>query len=299
MELPPISYEQLSEDYLRIERAITFLENHFDEQPSLKAMAESADLSESHFHRLFTRWVGISPKRFMQYLTKERAKQMLAGSENLLAVTYATGLSSPGRLHDLFVSCEAVTPGEFKRRGEGLHIVYGFHPSPFGECLLALTERGICSLAFVLGGGLGGGREGVLAALKNQWAGAHLSEDPRATDPFVSRIFQIFQSQESTPVRLYLQGTNFQIKVWEALLRVPSGYVVSYEDVAVQIGMPRAARAVGNAIARNPIPVIIPCHRVIHKGGDFGGYSMGTARKKAILGWEAAQIDLRLQRVEG
>ncbi|HLE50840.1 MAG TPA: methylated-DNA--[protein]-cysteine S-methyltransferase [Anaerolineales bacterium] len=307
MELPLISYEQLSEDYLRIERAITFLEKHFDEQPSLKAMAASAALSEFHFHRLFTRWVGISPKRFMQYLTKEHAKQLLAGSENLLDVTYATGLSSPGRLHDLFVSCEAVTPGEFKRRGEGLHIVYGFHPSPFGECLLALTERGICSLAFVLegglegglGGGLGGGREGVLAALKKQWAGAHLSEDPRATGPFVGRIFRIFQGQEATPLRLYLQGTNFQIKVWEALLRIPPGYVVSYEDIAVQIGMPRAARAVGNAIARNPIPVIIPCHRVIHKGGDFGGYSMGTARKKAILGWEAAQIDLRPQLVEG
>lgn len=291
MELPLISYEQLSEDYLRVERAITFLEKHFDEQPSLKAMAESAGLSEFHFQRLFTRWVGISPKRFMQYLTKERAKQLLSESENLLAVTFATGLSSPGRLHDLFISCEAVTPGEYKRRGEGLHIVYGFHPSPFGECLLALTERGICSLAFVLGDGRGG----TLAALKEEWAGAQLSEDPQATQPFVSRIFQIFQGQESTPVRLYLQGTNFQIKVWEALLRIPPGYVVSYEDIAVQVGMPRAARAVGNAIARNPIPVLIPCHRVIHKGGDFGNYSMGTARKKALLGWEAAQIDLRPQ----
>lgn len=291
MELPLISYEQLSEDYLRVERAITFLEKHFDEQPSLKAMAESAGLSEFHFQRLFTRWVGISPKRFMQYLTKERAKQLLSESENLLAVTFATGLSSPGRLHDLFISCEAVTPGEYKRRGEGLHIVYGFHPSPFGECLLALTERGICSLAFVLGVGRGG----TLAALKEEWAGAQLSEDPQATQPFVSRIFQIFQGQESTPVRLYLQGTNFQIKVWEALLRIPPGYVVSYEDIAVQVGMPRAARAVGNAIARNPIPVLIPCHRVIHKGGDFGNYSMGTARKKALLGWEAAQIDLRPQ----
>ena len=293
MELPSISYEQLSEDYLRIERAITFLEKHFDEQPSLKAMAESAGLSEFHFQRIFTRWVGISPKRFMQYLTKERAKQLLSESENLLAVTFATGLSSPGRLHDLFVSCEAVTPGEYKHRGEGLHIVYGFHPSPFGECLLALTERGICSLAFVLGNG----RAGTLAAFKKEWAGAQLSEDPQATQPFVSRIFQIFQGQESTPVRLYLQGTNFQIKVWEALLRIPSGYVVSYEDIAVQVGMPRAARAVGNAIARNPIPVLIPCHRVIHKDGDFGNYSMGTARKKALLGWEAAKIDLRPQPV--
>jgi AraC family transcriptional regulator of adaptative response/methylated-DNA-[protein]-cysteine methyltransferase len=172
-----------------------------------------------------------------------------------------------------------------------LHIVYGFHPSPFGECLLALTERGICSLAFVLGDGRGG----ALATLKKEWAGAQISEDPRSTRPFVSRIFQVFQGQESTPVRLYLQGTNFQIKVWEALLRIPPGYVVSYEDIAVQVGMPRAARAVGNAIARNPIPVLIPCHRVIHKGGDFGSYSMGTARKKALLGWEAAQIDLQPQ----
>jgi AraC family transcriptional regulator of adaptative response/methylated-DNA-[protein]-cysteine methyltransferase len=230
----------------------------------------------------------------MQYLTKEYAKQLLLESENLLTVTYATGLSSPSRLHDLFVSCEAVTPGEYKRQGEGLHIVYGFHPSPFGECLLALTERGICNLAFVRGDD----RDGVLAVLKKQWSGAQLNEDPQATWPFVGRIFQIFQGHESIPVRLYLQGTNFQIKVWEALLRIPSGFVVSYGHIAVQIGMPRAARAVGNAIAHNRIPVLIPCHRVIHAGGDFGGYSMGIVRKKALLGWEAAHFDLQQQMVE-
>ncbi|MEJ2266717.1 MAG: methylated-DNA--[protein]-cysteine S-methyltransferase [Anaerolineales bacterium] len=290
METSFVDYEQLSRDYRRVEDAIVYLEEHYREQPSLEAIAESVHLSEYHFQRLFTRWVGISPKRFLQYLTKERAKELLEESESVLDTAYATGLSGPGRLHDLFVTCEAVTPGDYKNRGEDLEIFHGFHPSPFGECLLALTDKGICSLIFVEED-----RKKALAELKKRWAKARLQEDPERTAPVVEQIFRRLAGGESAPLSLYLEGTNFQIKVWEALLRIPSGRVVSYEDLAVSVGMPRAARAVSNAVARNPLPVIIPCHRVIRKMGDFGGYRWGTARKKALLGWEAAQSQRRVE----
>jgi len=286
METMAVNYKQLSEDYQRVEQAIQFLEKNFHRQPGLKEIAASVSLSEYHFQRLFTRWVGISPKRFLQFLTKEYAKELLERSEDLLAVAYETGLSSPGRLHDLFVSCEAVTPGEFKNRGEGLTVVYGFHPSPFGECLLALTERGICGLSFVQPGR----RDPALDALRGRWRKASLRQDAARTRPLVGQIFARYAGQDS-PLQLFLSGTNFQIKVWEALLHIPAGAVVSYQDVAVFIGMPDAARAVSNAVAHNPIPVVIPCHRVIRKMGDLGGYHYGTARKKALLGWEAAQVN--------
>jgi AraC family transcriptional regulator of adaptative response/methylated-DNA-[protein]-cysteine methyltransferase len=285
-------YAQLSEDYDRIERAILFLEANYQAQPSLSEVASSVHLSEYHFQRLFTRWVGISPKRFLQFLTKEHAKQLLAHCVNVLDAAYETGLSSPGRLHDLFVAAEAVTPGEYKSKGEGMLITYGFHPTPFGESLLALTERGISDFIFVGGGD----EEGALALLKSRWQRADLRRDERQTQPIVRRIFSALGRIEAVPasgnvgkpLSLYLCGTNFQIKVWEALLCIPPGAVVSYEDIAVHLGMPDAARAVGNAVARNPIPVIIPCHRVIRKVGDFGGYRYGSARKKALLGWEMA-----------
>lgn len=273
--------ETLSEDYSRVEQAIGFLEKNFREQPSLKDVAANIGLSEYHFQRLFTRWVGISPKRFLQFLTKEYAKERLRQSENLLDVTYDAGLSSPGRLHDLFVACDAVTPGEYKTSGAGLVIQYGFHPSPFGECLLGVTERGICSLSFVGQGG----RQQALAQLQARWRQAELRLDPQVTAPLVEQIFTP-PEQRSGPLLVFLKGTNFQIKVWEALLNIPSGSVVSYEDIAVSIGMPDAARAVSNAVGSNPIPVLIPCHRVIRKDGQLGGYHYGTARKKALLGWE-------------
>jgi len=281
------NYRQLSEDYQRVERAILFLEHNLHRQPSLKVIAASVNLSEYHFQRLFTRWVGISPKRFLQFLTKEYAKGLLEQSEDLLGVAYEAGLSSPGRLHDLFVTCEAVTPGEYKSRGEGLTIAYGFHPSPFGECLLALTERGICSLSFVQPGS----REQALEALKGRWSKARLNQDAARTRPLAGQIFARYAGHASSPLHLFLSGTNFQIKVWEALLRIPPGAAVSYQDIAVYVGMPEATRAVSNAVAHNPIPVLIPCHRVIRKTGDWGGYQYGTARKKALLGWEAAQIN--------
>ena len=282
-----LDYKQLSNDYQRVEQAIAFLEENFIRQPELKEIAASVNLSEYHFQRLFTRWVGISPKRFLQFLTKERAKELLEKSHDVLGVALETGLSGPGRLHDLFVTCEAVTPGEFKSKGEGLAIAYGFHPTPFGECLLGVTERGICSLSFVQDGD----RASALDALKDRWRKARLSKEAARTGPLVSQVFAWYIGQTPSLLHLVLSGTNFQIKVWEALLRIPPGAVVSYEDIAARIGMPSASRAVSNAVAQNPIPVIIPCHRVIRKAGEFGGYHYGTARKKALLGWEAARVD--------
>ncbi|MFQ6114660.1 MAG: methylated-DNA--[protein]-cysteine S-methyltransferase, partial [bacterium] len=191
------------------------------------------------------------------------------------------------RLHDLLVTCDAVTPGEFKTKGEDLTIVYGFHASPFGECLLACTDRGICSLTFVQNRN----RQQELSKLKYNWKKAQFREDHNVTDPLISQIFNLALAPTPGPLHLFLRGTNFQLKVWEALLRIPVGYVVCYEDIATHIGMSRAARAVGNAVAKNPISFIIPCHRVIRKMGEFGNYQGGVARKKAILGWEAAHVE--------
>jgi AraC family transcriptional regulator of adaptative response/methylated-DNA-[protein]-cysteine methyltransferase len=277
-----VDYRELSDDYGRVEQALRFLEQHVEVQPSLKDVAESVHLSEFHFQKLFTRWVGISPKRFLQFLTKERAKSMLASSRNLLDTAYSVGLSGPGRLHDLFVACEAVTPGEFKRQGEDLTIFFGFHPSPFGECLLAITDRGVCNLIFVMNGD----RTAAYQSLSRVWPRAELVEYQEKTSPYIRQIFTRFSGVQAEPLNLFLRGTNFQIKVWEALLRIPPGSVVTYQDIAMAIGMPRAARAVGNAVGQNPIPVIIPCHRVIRKNGDLGEYGYGSARKKALLGWE-------------
>ena len=281
------SLSRASADYGRIEKAIKFIEGNVSSQPRLKDIAAHIGLSEYHFQRLFSQWVGISPKRFLQFLTKEHAKQLLENATNLLDVTYEAGLTSPGRLHDLFVTCEAVTPGEFKTRGEGLTITCGFHPSPFGECLLATTERGICGLYFVKGGD----RDQVFAELKNSWKHAELIEDPEAVRPLVLQIFNPKIADKSVPLHLILNGTNFQIKVWEALIKIPFGAVVSYEDVAVRVGLPKATRAVGTAVGKNPISYVIPCHRVIRKNAEFGNYAGGPVRKKAILGWEAARID--------
>ena len=279
---------QANEDYERIEKSIKFLESNFPSQPGLKEVAAHIGLSEFHFQRLFSRWVGISPKRFLQFLTKEYAKKLLESDTNLLDVTYEAGLTSPSRLHDLFVTCEAVTPGEFKTKGEGVAITYGFHPSPFGKCLLAITGRGICGLYFVKNGN----QRDVFAEFKQYWQKAALIEDPSATGPLIPLIFNPSLGKKREPLHLILKGTNFQIKVWEALTKIPFGMVVTYEDVAMQVGIPKATRAVGTAVGHNPISYIIPCHRVIRKNAEFGNYGSGPARKKAILGWEAARINL-------
>jgi AraC family transcriptional regulator, regulatory protein of adaptative response / methylated-DNA-[protein]-cysteine methyltransferase len=273
-----------NDDYSRIERAIHYLDRNFPSQPRLGEVARSVNLSEFHFQRLFKRWAGISPKRFLQYLTLDYAKHALDESPNVLEAAYATGLSSPGRLHDLFVTIEAVTPGEFREKGAGIEIAYGFHPTPFGECLLAATARGICSLSFVVKGG----REQALRDLRAKWPEAILKEKPEATRQFVRRIFSGTNGNHKLP--LFLKGTNFQIKVWEALLRIPAGAVVPYEDLAARVGKPHAARAVGNAVGRNPLAFIIPCHRVIRKVGAVGSYHWGAERKRAMLAWEAARF---------
>jgi AraC family transcriptional regulator of adaptative response/methylated-DNA-[protein]-cysteine methyltransferase len=213
-------------------------------------------------------------------LTKENAKKLLKRS-SVLDATYSVGLSSPGRLHDLFIHTEAVTPGEYKTRGDGLTIRYGFHSTPFGEALIGLTERGICHLSFVQGS-----RETALSNLKAGWKNAILLEDLSATEPLIAPVFSL--GNNPAPISLYLTGTNFQLKVWEALLNVQAGKVTTYEQIAAQIGHPGALRAVGTAVGHNPIAYLIPCHRVIRKMGDFGNYRWGPARKKALLGWEAA-----------
>lgn len=278
------NFKEQSEDYLRIEQAITYLENHHKDQPSLEEVAASVGLSEFHFQRIFTRWAGISPKRFLQFLTKENAKDLLNKSENLLDTTLQTGLSSLGRLHDLFVTTEAVTPGEYKSRGEGLTIRYGIHPTPFGKCLIGMTDRGICHLGFIQTS------EGdAIDALVADWNEAKMIEDNRATAKLVAPIF-LLNEREQSPLHLHLRGTNFQLKVWEALLDVPTGAVATYQRLAAQIGQPSASRAVGTAVGHNPIAVLIPCHRVIRSLGEFGNYRYGAPRKMALLGWEQAQV---------
>lgn len=274
---------QAADDYRRIEKAILFLEKNALRQPDLKEIARSVNLSEYHFQRLFKRWAGISPKRFLQALTLERAKAALKTSRNLLAATYDSGLSGSGRLHDLFVNIEAVTPDQFRKKGAGLKIRYGFHPSPFGEVIIAVTDRGISTIAFVARRD----QAQVVSELKNQWRQADVVEDPSATKAYAERIFGA--ARAGAPLTLHLKGTNFQLKVWQALLNIPRGAVASYEDVARSVGRPRSVRAVANAVAHNPVGYLIPCHRVIRKTGAIGGYGWGVPRKKAMLAWEAVR----------
>ena len=278
--------EHLCRDYERVEQAIRFLEKNAADRPPLAGIAAHVGLSEFHFQRLFSRWVGISPKRFLQFLTHAHARKMIERSDSLLAAAYDSGLSGPGRLHDLFVSCEAVTPGHVKKKGEGLRVNWGVHPTLFGHCLIAASERGIVSLHFL------GPRteQAALAEIEQKWPEAEIRKKPRATAGLAESIFPFSGQEQPAPVYLHVRGTNFQIRVWEALLKIPLGKAVTYEDIARHLGMPRAARAVGNAVGANPIPFLIPCHRVIRKTGIFGNYGAGPARKKAMLGWESAQI---------
>lgn len=285
MDTATTRYQSLCDDYYRIEQVLVYLEENFQLQPSLKEAAAQVHLSEYHMQRLFTRWVGISPKRFLQFLTKEHAKELLRRPNSLLETSYESGLSGPGRLYDLFVTCEAVTPGEYKNQGEGLSIEYGFHPGPFGECLIAVTERGVCGLLFVQEGN----QSRAFETLRQQWPYASFGLNPTITEAIVQQIFPIFEQPADAPLHLFIKGTNFQLKVWEALLKIPAGNLITYSDIATWIGRPQAARAVGNAVAHNPIAYLIPCHRVIRKLGEFGNYRWGTARKKAILGWEMSR----------
>jgi AraC family transcriptional regulator of adaptative response/methylated-DNA-[protein]-cysteine methyltransferase len=288
MKTSNVNFQLLSKDYQQVEKALRFLEHNFRQQPGLADIASQVHLSEYHFQRLFKRWVGISPKRYLQYLTKEYARRVLARSD-LLETAYASGLSGPGRLHDLFVTWEAVTPGEYRRMGEGVTISYGVQPSPFGECLLAMTGRGISHLAFIdEETGVGP----IISQLKHRWRKARFVHDEQKTAPYFNKIFAPYLGTAAQPLNLEVIGTSFQLKVWEALLRIPPGSLVTYHEISVFIGLPSASRAVARAISQNPIPVLIPCHRVIRSSGDFSGYRWGSGRKKAILGWEMNRATL-------
>jgi len=285
-------------DYRRIGMAIRYLEEHYTAQPSLAEVAAHVGLSEYHFQRTFRRWAGISPKRLLQYLTVEHAKCLLRESESVLATTYRVGLSGPGRLHDHFVSVEGMSPGEFKRLGEGLQIRYGVHSSPFGECFLAATERGICALSF-LEAPPRWSAEAAIAELGREWPSATIVRGEAESAELVARIFGGFnidgvaEREDPAPLPVLLKGTNFQLKVWEALLRIPPGSVTSYGALADTIQHPGAGRAVGSALAANRVAFLIPCHRVLRKLGGVGGYRWGTERKRAMLAWESARAEIR------
>jgi AraC family transcriptional regulator of adaptative response/methylated-DNA-[protein]-cysteine methyltransferase len=287
MDAPAISPEQRAArvrapgDYDRIARAIAYLRRNAASQPRLAQAARHLHLSEHHFQRLFTRWAGVSPKRFLQYLTVEQAKSRIHLAGSLLDLSQEVGLSGPGRLHDLFVSLEAVSPGEY-RSGGGLDIRYGWHQSPFGPALIAITARGICGLHFLEPGDRG------ISLLRQDWPRATLRKDTAGTAATAARLFEPMRANPAGPLAVLVRGTNFQVKVWRALLEVPPGCLTTYGRLARRIGAPRAARAVGSAVGANPVAWLIPCHRVIRETGELSRYRWGTTRKAALVGWEGA-----------
>ena len=274
-------------DYQRIASAIEYLSQHRRRQPSLQDLAEAMNLSPFHCQRLFQRWAGISPKKFLQYLTVEHAKNLLAQSHSVLDAALETGLSGPSRLHDHFVSLEAVTPGEFKSGGAGLALRYGLHTSPFGLMLLALSERGVCALRFIEPQAL----QQELGQLASDWPQAKLVSDQSGTAHIAANIFTRSQDRSDHTLPVLVRGTPFQISVWKALLRIPEGEARSYSTIAQAVDRPRAVRAVGSAIGSNPVAYLIPCHRVLRRAGELGGYRWGLPRKQALLVWESARRD--------
>jgi AraC family transcriptional regulator of adaptative response/methylated-DNA-[protein]-cysteine methyltransferase len=272
-------------DYHTIERALAYLEANRSEHPTLDEVANHIGLSPFYFQRLFSRWAGISPKRFLQFLTVGHARRCLAESRSVLETAFETGLSSPGRLHDLTVAVDAMTPGEIKSGGEGLSIAHAVVKSPFGPCFIGVTDRGVCWLAFPDENG----ESRCLGELEASFPGAELHDGPDEITRWRDRIFVHSIVEEEAPLPVLLSGTNFQIKVWEALLRVPAGGLCSYQDLAVSMGRPTATRAVASAVAANHVAYLIPCHRVIRAMGAFGQYRWGAARKQAIVGWEQAR----------
>lgn len=269
-------------DYARVERAIRYLDAHRAAQPSLAVVARHVGLSESHFQRLFTRWAGISPKRYVQHQTAALLTSLIRNEASVLDAAYEVGLSGPSRAHDLILNAEAVTPGDVARAGAGLRIAYGFHPSPFGECLVATTSRGICHMAFVQPVS----REAALARLRHDWPLATLVPDQRGTAAAAARAFPAPGARATPGLSLHVKGTNFQLKVWRALLAIPDGGVTTYGALAAAIDEPGASRAVGNAVGRNPVSWLIPCHRVLRSTGALGGYAWGPDRKRVMLAWE-------------
>ncbi len=283
-------FDQAAADYRRIERAIRFLEDRATDRPSLAETAEHVDLSPHHFQRLFTRWAGVSPDRFLRSIAFEKARPMLEAGADVLDTAFEAGLSGPSRLHDLTVTFEAATPGEIGRGGAGVDIEWGVHNTPFGVGLIATTERGICALHFV--DDLGGGSEMDKVAhliLSPRWPNATLLHRPETTAPIAARAFAPSPQGSARPFHLHLSGTNFQTQVWRALLRIPPATTTRYSDVAAWVGRDRAVRAVAGAIGRNPVAWLIPCHRVVASTGAISGYRWGSARKRALLAWEATR----------
>ncbi len=272
-------------DYDRIATAISFIAEQVNNQPGLEAVAGRVNMSPFHFQRLFSRWAGVTPKRYLQVLTLERAKALLNEAQSLLDVSDAVGLSSGSRLYDHFVSLEAITPGEFKNGGIGLKIRHAVHPTPFGPVFIALTQRGVCKLSFLADEG----SDQHLEALSEQWPNAEISVNAATTKKIIDTMFGAANKGNRT-LSLHVTGTNFQVSVWRALLQIQSASIASYAQVAAAIGKPSAARAVGRAVGANPVACLIPCHRVIRQNGELGGYHWGTTRKLAIHAWEAARL---------
>ena len=268
-------------DYERIAEAISYIADNVADQPSLEEIATHVHLSPYHFQRLFCRWAGTTPKRFLQVMTLEQGKKRLNDAGSLLDISNSLGLSSSSRLHDHFITLEAVTPGEYKNKGKGLEIEYGLHSSPFGVLFIAMTKRGVCRAAFVDANDIAE----HLMDLQKTWPLALLSKNEDATQHIIDVMFGDVAIADR-PLSLHIAGTNFQIAVWKALLLIPPGSITSYSQVATTIGRPQSSRAVGNAIAANPVAFLIPCHRVIQQSGALGGYRWGSTRKRAIQWWE-------------
>jgi AraC family transcriptional regulator, regulatory protein of adaptative response / methylated-DNA-[protein]-cysteine methyltransferase len=272
-------------DYAVVRRAIAFVCEHWRAQPEIDAIAAAVGVSASELHHLFRRWASITPKAFLQALTLEHARRLLRDSASVLEAAFEVGLSGPGRLHDLFVTHEAMSPGEWKSGGAGLTMSYGFHPSPFGTALVMTTHRGLAGLAFADPGE----EEAALADMKGRWPKADMAEDRPRTAELARRIFDTALWRADQPLRVVLIGTDFEVRVWETLLKIPMGRAMTYSDIATKIGATRAARAVGAAVGKNPLSFVVPCHRVLGKDGALTGYHWGLTRKHAMLGWESGR----------
>jgi AraC family transcriptional regulator of adaptative response/methylated-DNA-[protein]-cysteine methyltransferase len=291
---------QAIQDYDRVRRIIAYLTERSHRQPSLDDVARHVGLSASHVHALFRRWAGITPKEFLAAVTLDHAKRLLADQASLLDASYETGLSGPGRLHDLFVTHEAMSPGEWKTGGAGLSLRYGFHPSPFGEALAVITDRGLAGLGWVdqkpaagtaAGDGkTAGGRAGAMADMVRRWPNAAYVQDQEATAPYVAQAFNPDEWRPDRPLRVVLIGSDFEVRVWRTLIGIPMGRATTYSSIATRLGNPNAARAVGAAVGKNPISFVVPCHRVLGRSGALTGYHWGVTRKQAILGWEAGKL---------
>jgi AraC family transcriptional regulator of adaptative response/methylated-DNA-[protein]-cysteine methyltransferase len=275
-----------SADYDIVRRAIAHYRGNWRSQPEIETVADAAGVTPTELHHLFRRWCGLSPKAFLQALTLNTARDMLRSSASILETAYEVGLSGPGRLHDLFVTHEAMSPGEWKTGGEGLTVTYGFHPCPFGMALVMTTPRGLCGL------GLAdvGKEKSALRDMRSRWPKARYVEDRAATAATAARIFDPKLWRKDRPLRIIMIGTDFEVRVWEKLLHIPMGAAATYSGLAAEVGSPKGARAVGLAVGKNPICFVVPCHRVIGKSGDLTGYHWGLTRKRAILGWEAGRL---------